>query len=63
MGIEADLYRKKLSSEEAYRFKKRCWTCKYYILNKNGTSSCGQYGRLITDVTDRDCAIDGSQRR
>lgn len=63
MSFEANLYKKKLGGEDVYKFKKRCWTCRNYILNRDGTGSCTQYGKLITYITDRDCALDGSQRR
>lgn len=62
MSLESSLWKKKnkLSADEAYKYKKRCWTCRNYILNRDTSGTCTKYGRLTTDVSNEECPFDGS---
>lgn len=43
--------------------KLRCWGCKKYVLNRDGSASCTFINKHIRDISDKECALDGSQRR
>ena len=47
---------------KAHKCLMRCHDCKNYITDEKGVFVCSKFGKPFAEVSDKECALDGSDK-